>query len=228
MWWLERLAASGDPDADARTAAELSRRLGEAGLADRLIVYTGDSDEDRRWLTVSAAEAEAIFARAELLLNFFYELDAELLARFRVHRARRHRPRAAAAVDRCRGPRGGCARSLLHDRRDSRHAGCDVPVVRGRVDPHPPAGQPRALALGAGCPGAGVHDGFELVERRVGLERRRRVVRQQQASELHRVRGPAAARARRARAGAEHGCERGRGRGAARAPRVAACTVPAR
>ena len=84
VWWLERLAASGDPDADARTAAELSTRLGEAGLPDRLIVYTGDREEDRRWLTVSAAEAEAIFARAELLLNFFYELDAELLARFRL------------------------------------------------------------------------------------------------------------------------------------------------
>ncbi len=82
VWWLERLAASGDPQADARTARELSARLGAAGLPGRLIVYAGDSDDQRAWLTVAGAEAEAVLARAELLLNFFYELDAEMLARF--------------------------------------------------------------------------------------------------------------------------------------------------
>jgi hypothetical protein len=83
VWWLERLAASGDPQADARTARELSARLDAAGLPGRLIVYAGDSDDQRAWLTVPAAEAEALLAGAELLLNFFYELDAEMLGRFR-------------------------------------------------------------------------------------------------------------------------------------------------
>lgn len=83
VWWLERLSASGDPQADARTARELSARLDAAGLPGRLIVYAGDSDDQRTWLTFPAAEAEAVLARAELLLNFFYELDAEMLARFR-------------------------------------------------------------------------------------------------------------------------------------------------
>jgi len=83
VWWLERLAASGDRQADARTARELSARLDAAGLPGRLIVYTGDSDDQRAWLTVPPAEAEAVLAGAELLLNFFYELDAEMLARFR-------------------------------------------------------------------------------------------------------------------------------------------------
>ncbi len=83
IWWLERLAASGDPVADARSAAEMSARLDSAGLGDRLIVYTGERDAERAWLTLGAAEAEAVLARADLLLNFFYELDPEMLARFR-------------------------------------------------------------------------------------------------------------------------------------------------
>src|SRR5690348_6810102 len=83
VWWLERLTSSGDPGADARKAAELSERLGAAGLPGRLIVYAGENDQERAWLTLGASEAEAVIARAELLLNFFYELDAEMLARFR-------------------------------------------------------------------------------------------------------------------------------------------------
>jgi hypothetical protein len=83
VWWLERLAASGDPDADARTASELASRLSAAGLPNRLIVYAGESEAERSWLTLAAADAEAVIDRAELLLNFSYELDAELLARFR-------------------------------------------------------------------------------------------------------------------------------------------------
>ncbi|HEY0517387.1 MAG TPA: hypothetical protein VGD00_09720 [Solirubrobacteraceae bacterium] len=82
VWWLERLMATDDPAADRRVAAELSERLGRAGLPDRLIVYTGDGEE-RRFLTVEAAEAEAVFAQTDLLLNFNYEVHPELLSRFR-------------------------------------------------------------------------------------------------------------------------------------------------
>jgi hypothetical protein len=82
VWWLERLAAAGDRAADERTAAALSERLGAAGLPGRLILYAGNREAERRWLT-PGAEAEAVLARAELLLNFYYEIDPELLARFR-------------------------------------------------------------------------------------------------------------------------------------------------
>ncbi len=82
VWWLERLTASEDVARDRRTAAELSDRLGRAGLPDRLIVYSGDRDEERSFLTPADAQAEAVITRADLLLNFHYELDAELLARF--------------------------------------------------------------------------------------------------------------------------------------------------
>ena len=48
VWWLERLTSSGDRDADVRKAAELSGRLGAAGLPDRLIVYAGDREAGTR------------------------------------------------------------------------------------------------------------------------------------------------------------------------------------
>jgi hypothetical protein len=83
VWWLEELSASGDRESDRRTAGRLSARLAAAGLPDRLIVYSGRSEQERCWLAPGAAEAEAVIARAELLLNFHYEIDAELLARFR-------------------------------------------------------------------------------------------------------------------------------------------------
>jgi hypothetical protein len=82
VWWLERLEATDDPERDRRTGAELSARLGRAGLPGRLIVYAGDRDDKRAWLTVSGEHAEDVFSRADLLLNFHYELDEELLARF--------------------------------------------------------------------------------------------------------------------------------------------------
>jgi hypothetical protein len=83
VWWLERMNASDDPAADRRRAAELSARLGRAGLPGRLIVYTGKRDQERGYLTMETAAAEAVLARADLLLNFNYEIDPELLARFR-------------------------------------------------------------------------------------------------------------------------------------------------
>lgn len=82
VWWMERLDASDDPAADERAASELAGRLSRAGLRGRLIVYTGSSERERGYLIPTAAEAQAVFDRADLLLNFYYELDPELLARF--------------------------------------------------------------------------------------------------------------------------------------------------
>jgi hypothetical protein len=82
VWWLERSLPSGDLTADRERAGELGARLEQAGLGHRLILYSGDRDAERSYLTVSTAEAEAVFRRADLLLNFHYEIDAELLGRF--------------------------------------------------------------------------------------------------------------------------------------------------
>ncbi len=83
VWWLERLAAVAPGRDGRRVAGELSARLSEAGLPERLIVYAGESDRERVFFMPDAARAEAVIARADVLLNFHYELDAELLARFR-------------------------------------------------------------------------------------------------------------------------------------------------
>lgn len=82
VWWLERLTSSGDRRADEATAAQLAGRLGDAGLPGKLIVYSGDSDREREWLTLDESQAEEVIGRADLLLNFSYGIDAELLARF--------------------------------------------------------------------------------------------------------------------------------------------------
>lgn len=79
VWWLERLPE----DADAARLPELAATLAGVGLADRLIAYTGGCDDERRYLTAERAAAERLFQRADLLLNFHYGLDAEMLARFR-------------------------------------------------------------------------------------------------------------------------------------------------
>jgi hypothetical protein len=82
VWWMERLAESADRAADRHSAAELERRLSNAGLAGRLIVYTGSDERERDYLLPSPTQAQRVFDRADLLLNFDYELDSDLLARF--------------------------------------------------------------------------------------------------------------------------------------------------
>ncbi len=83
VWWLERIGASDEPGRNQRVAAELSARLAAAGLADRLIVYTASSAQEVQYVTMEAGEADALLARADLLLNFNYAIHPELLARFR-------------------------------------------------------------------------------------------------------------------------------------------------
>jgi hypothetical protein len=83
VWWLERIGSSGDPVRNRRVAAELSARLGSAGLPDRLIVYTGSREEDVSYLTMEGEQAEALLGRADLLLNFNYAVHPDILRRFR-------------------------------------------------------------------------------------------------------------------------------------------------
>src|SRR5437667_11262804 len=59
VYWLER--ATGDD-------AEFRQRTEKFGMAGKVILY----DEPMKYLTMPRGEAEAIFARANLLLNFHY------------------------------------------------------------------------------------------------------------------------------------------------------------
>jgi hypothetical protein len=93
VWWLERFRDSDDAQGDRRRLREFRRRMEPFGLADRLILYTLDranatkegpegNEGHPRYLTMSARQANEVFRRADLLLNFYYAIPPVLLARF--------------------------------------------------------------------------------------------------------------------------------------------------
>ena len=88
VYWLERFVPSLDPARDAAAIATFRERLSAFGLKDRVILMVGP--DTRRAPGAPAelrgmepSEAEAIFRSAELLVNFHYAIDPELLSRFR-------------------------------------------------------------------------------------------------------------------------------------------------
>jgi hypothetical protein len=84
VFWLERVPA----DARRRDPALVSkflRRLERHGLGGKALLYdlTGsEPDGDMRFIGVTAAEAESVIRRADLLLNFHYAIDERVLGRF--------------------------------------------------------------------------------------------------------------------------------------------------
>jgi hypothetical protein len=98
VYWLERFRSSGDQTRDAAMLATFAKRMEGYGLAGKLILYVrceqsgdslpGDSEQSgdggqHTYLGMTPREAEAIFRRADLLLNFDYSIDPALLACFR-------------------------------------------------------------------------------------------------------------------------------------------------
>ncbi len=84
--WLEQVQPTGDAEADAARLATFHDRMSRHGLGDRYLLYSSPkpgSRGDRVYLNRSQASADALFRRADLLLNFHYAMDPELLARFR-------------------------------------------------------------------------------------------------------------------------------------------------
>jgi hypothetical protein len=83
VFWLERVRR-GDRRRDVPAAiATFRRRMERYGLGGRTILYEMDAAGALRFIDTSAGSAEAIFRRADLLLNFHYAIDPGLLARFR-------------------------------------------------------------------------------------------------------------------------------------------------
>jgi glycosyltransferase involved in cell wall biosynthesis len=81
VYWLEGFRSRGDEGRDAAALAAFRARMERYGLGDKLILYRGAGPDD--CLSLTRAEAEAVFRRADLLLNFHYRTDAALLSRFR-------------------------------------------------------------------------------------------------------------------------------------------------
>src|SRR5262249_59879034 len=88
VYWLERFCPGGDPGRDDRVLATFFRRLERYGLGGKALLYTEDGQAAgpggrHEFVGVTRAEAEGIFRRADLLLNFHYGIDPGLLSRFR-------------------------------------------------------------------------------------------------------------------------------------------------
>ena len=87
VYWLEGYATNGHADRDVAALATLRARAEPWGLSDRLIVYLTRGDPSRdppsEYVIGSRRVAEAVYARADLLLNFHYATSPALLAQFR-------------------------------------------------------------------------------------------------------------------------------------------------
>ena len=88
VYWLERFFPGRHPERDEPAIATFLERMAAFGTADRVILQVGPDPRkvpgariETRGMT--AGEADALFESAELLLNFHYAIDPELLARFR-------------------------------------------------------------------------------------------------------------------------------------------------
>jgi len=82
VYWLEAFRGSGQPERDSEALSTFAQRMERFGLAGKLILYSGPVGS-REYLGVCPAEAEAVFRRADLLLNFHYGIDPALLSCFR-------------------------------------------------------------------------------------------------------------------------------------------------
>jgi hypothetical protein len=82
VYWLEWVPSDARWRERSRIEAWL-RRLRRYGLDGRVILYTDGERGDPDYLVGSRSEADKVFGRADLLLNFHYAIDSQLLARFR-------------------------------------------------------------------------------------------------------------------------------------------------
>ncbi|TMB19216.1 MAG: hypothetical protein E6J59_12585, partial [Deltaproteobacteria bacterium] len=86
VYWLESFRSRGNGESDAGLLSPFLARMERFGLGGKVILYPddgsgGEAGLPRQYVGMSADEAEAIFDRADLLLNFHYATAPRLLAR---------------------------------------------------------------------------------------------------------------------------------------------------
>ena len=87
VYWLEGFRTKGLMEQEVTALATFRERTKAFGLDDKLILYLTDGPDSsqklpREYLTMSREEAEAVFERADLVLNFHYAISPAILARF--------------------------------------------------------------------------------------------------------------------------------------------------
>ncbi|PYV37379.1 MAG: hypothetical protein DMG06_28320 [Acidobacteria bacterium] len=88
VYWLEAFRTKGRAAEEAAALATFRARMKQQGLDGKVILYVTQSKKARleapaEFLDMTRSEAESIFERADLLLNFHYAISPGLLARFR-------------------------------------------------------------------------------------------------------------------------------------------------
>jgi hypothetical protein len=88
VYWLEAFRSKGRAEQEAAALTTFRARMEQHGLGDKTILYITHSKEPSpeaptEYLDMSRDEAESIFERADLLLNFHYGISPGLLAQFR-------------------------------------------------------------------------------------------------------------------------------------------------
>jgi len=88
VYWMEAFRSRGSRELDELMLAPFRARMERYGLGDKLILYPSDDAKiadglPKGYMGLARSEAEAIFERADLLLNFHYAIAPKLLARFR-------------------------------------------------------------------------------------------------------------------------------------------------
>jgi len=88
VYWMEAFRSRGSRELDELMLAPFRARMERFGLGDKLILYPSDDAKiadglPKEYMGLARSEAEAIFERADLLLNFHYAIAPKLLARFR-------------------------------------------------------------------------------------------------------------------------------------------------
>jgi len=88
VYWLEAFRTKGRAEQEAAALATFRARMERYGLSGKSIVYVTNSkkpspDGPREYLGMKRHEAESVFAKVDLLLNFHYAMSPALLERFR-------------------------------------------------------------------------------------------------------------------------------------------------
>jgi hypothetical protein len=89
VYWLEGFRSSGDESRDASRIARFAHQLAHFDLGGELILYKSRDPSDGvngvplEYIEVGISEAETIFRQADLLLNFNYRINPDLLACFK-------------------------------------------------------------------------------------------------------------------------------------------------
>jgi hypothetical protein len=78
VYWLEQLRPARDAERQAHIVSTFHARMKDFGLEGRALLYTHDGEP--RFIGCGRPEAEAILRRADVLLNFHYAIDPQLLA----------------------------------------------------------------------------------------------------------------------------------------------------